>query len=62
MYEKTNFLCLTMQRYAEKLSGQNPFNESGDVFSESVDLYFVSNCITFVSTSLVRGRNSIGRQ
>lgn len=34
MYEKTNFLCLTMQRYDEKLNRENPFNESAILFSE----------------------------
>lgn len=42
MYEKTNFLCLTMQRYDEKPDYGNPFNESHRFFSKAGYLYFVS--------------------
>lgn len=42
MYEKTNFLCLTMQRYDEKPIRENPFNESVAIFSKAGYLYFVS--------------------
>jgi len=35
MYEKTNFPCLTMQRYDEKSSQENPFSESPQFFNES---------------------------
>ena len=55
MYEKTNFLCFLMQRYAISLSRQNPFNESPCIFSETYDLYFVS-------TSPVRERSNSCRQ
>ena len=43
MYEKTNYYCFTMQRYDERLNGQNPFNESTHIFSKPTYLYFVSN-------------------
>lgn len=42
MYEKTNSLCLTMQRYGKKLNAENPFNESPRIICESSNLYFVS--------------------
>ena len=32
-----------MQRYDERLNGQNPFNESTHIFSKPTYLYFVSN-------------------
>lgn len=55
MYEKTNFLCLTMQRYDEKAIRENPFNESVSIFSKAYYLYFVSIC-------QAHGRSSIARR
>ena len=40
--KKLTFLCLTMQRYDEMLSQENPFNESPRFFSKVGHLYFVS--------------------
>ncbi len=58
MYEKTNFLCLTMQRYEEKPSRENMFNESPSIFSKYADLYFI-NTFWGLNTGLIRGmRNS----
>ncbi len=34
MYEKTNFACLTMQRYGGILTLANSFNELPESFSE----------------------------
>lgn len=55
MYEKTNFLCLTMQRYNEKPIQENPFNESVPIFSKAGYLYFISICQP-------RDRRSIARR
>ena len=42
MYEKTNSLCLTMQRYDKKWKEENLFNEAACFFSQAGILYFVS--------------------
>lgn len=53
---------LTMQRYGEILSGENPFNESGCFFSKSDYLYFVSILLCFVSISPAHDSCNTGRQ
>ena len=48
MYEKTNSIFLTMQRYGEKMAYGNPFNESTYFFSKKLcclkkKMYFCRN-------------------
>ena len=54
MYETTNYLCLTMQRYDEKPIRENPFNESVPIFSKAGYLYFVSICQLRERRNIVR--------
>ena len=54
MYEKTNFSCLTMQRYDEKPIREKPFNESASIFGKASYLYFVSIYLAHDRSSIVR--------